>query len=373
MVKPSALFALLEAQDDPTQRSWNETVDRVIKDPKLISGLTDDGVRDDFLILLTTHSHRLALFFDLLWSFARQNSRSVATSSIAAETVVSLISILPDIHQLLEPTKILKFLIPALDVCFVPTPGPNLRELGSVLTGAGSLLEHISCDGHGIEIVRQWVAMKGSIAAGALSLWTERLVTMMHNCGIDHDIALEAEQWYMLNALKSSLQDMDHSTSTSSDQQLLPTTHHELPVLGTMTQLRKEDKKARTAKRENVKAISPQIGDHLKGLLKAFDLQIPGSMSQLLNIINCLEGEKTTNILYLLTSKPPCYLCISLLGSLSQTSKGETYKETFRVASGSHIETLSKGLGLWKVLLSPQALKSVLHMRSHGQHCPFTQ
>ena len=370
MATTSILFALLEVKDDPTPKSWNETIESVSRDPKLIGGLTDDGIRDDFLILLKTHSHRLEYFFRHLLSFANRNPKSVTTRSIAAETVVLLTSILLDIHQLLEPAKILEFLLPALDVCFVSNLDPKLRKLGSVLTGAGSLLEHISSDRHGIEILRQWVAMQSNIALNAetLSLWTERLVTMMHNCGIDHDISREGEQWDMLMALKSSLQDLDHSTSTSSDRHSSPTTHKNLPELGSMMQLNKGDKKARIAQRDNVKIISPQITDHVKGLLKTFDLQIPGSTSQVRDVIKRLEGEKTTEILLLLTSKLPCYLCISFLGSPSQKLKGKT--PNFPAASVSYTETLNKRLGLWKVLVSPQALKSLLHIQSHGQICP---
>ena len=372
MAQPSALFALLQADDDPTQRFWNEIVDRVSRDPKQISVLIDDAIRDEFLILLTTQNHRFARLFHHLRLFARRNTKSVATSKIAAGTVELLTSILPDIHQLLEPTDILAFLIPALDLCFVSNSCPNLRQLGSVLTAAGSLLEHMSADRQGIEILRQWIVMPTHIALDAemTSLWAERMVAMMQKCELDHDIAFEAEQWQMLKALKNSLQTLDHSTSTSSDQRV-PTTHHDLPVLGTMTQLRKEDKKARTTKRENVQTASPHISDHLKGLLKAFDLQIPGSTSQVLEVIKRLEGEKTTAILLLLTSKLPCFLCISFLGSPIQISKCETPKENFPAASVSHIETLNKGLGIWKVLLSLHALKSVLHMGTHGQICPL--
>ena len=367
MAETSVLFALLEVKDDPTPKSWNETIEYVSRDPKLIGGLTEDAIRDDFLILLKTHSHRLADFFHHLRSFAHRNPKSATTRSIAAETVLLLTGILSEIHELLEPTKSLKLLISALDLCFVSDPCPNLRKLGSVLTGTGSLLEHISSDSHGIEIVRQWVAMPGDVALNAetLSLWTERLVTMMYNCDTDHGIA--REQWDMLKALKNSLQDLVHSTSTSSDQHVLPTTHNILPGLGSMIQLNKEDKKARIAQREDVKTISPQITDHVKGLLKTFDLQIPGSTSQVRHVIKRLEGEKTTELLLLLTSKLPCYLCILFLGSRSPNLKGKTPKKNFPAASVSHIETLNKGLGLWKVLVSPQALESVLHMKSHGQ------
>ena len=186
MAKPPAFFPLLEADDNPTQRSWNEIVNRVSRDPKSISVLIDDSFRDDFLIHLTTYSHRLARFFYHLRSFARRNAKSAATINIAAETVALLIGILPDIHQRLDPKNILAFRILSRDLCFVSNPCLNLRKLRLVLTTAGSLVEYIPSNRQGIELIRSWIAMLPRIALDveAVNQWTERLLDMMQSCNI---------------------------------------------------------------------------------------------------------------------------------------------------------------------------------------------
>ena len=372
MPKRSALLTLLQVETEPTQKYYNEVVDEITGNPLQISELVEENVRDDVLILLTTHHHRLAQFFRRLRSIARQTSKSATTGKIAAESVELLIDILPYLHQLLEPTKVLDFLLPALDVCFAASQRPALRELASVLTSSGTLLEHLVSDHLGVEIIRQWASMQSTIAldAGTLSLWTERLVSMVHKCGIDHGVALETQQWHTLKALKGSLQNMEQGTSRSSGKHHTPANRHELPALGSMTQLNREDKKGRLAKHHDTQSTIPSLQDDDKRSLKTFDLHVPGSRSSLQETIKRLEGEKTTAILLSMASRLPCYLCISSLESSAHTSKGETYSESFQALSAPHVEILDKGIGIWKVLLSPQALRSVLHMGSHGQIRP---
>ncbi len=372
MATRSVLLHLLEAEDEPSQKSYNTIVDDVIRNPQKISELADDSVRDDLLILLTTHSHRLAHFFCRLRVVARQAAKSPTTSKVAVETVRLLVGTLTSLHELLEPTKVLDFLLPALDVCFTVSQRPMLRELASVLANSGALFEHLVSDHLGIGIVREWASVQSAIALDAetLNVWTERLVRMVDNCDIDHDVELESQLWYKLQALKSSLQNMEHSTSKSPGKPSSPITRHDLPLLGSMTQLNSEDKKGRLGTHQETNCIIPSLKDDDKCSLKLFDIRVPGSKRSLLGIIKQLEGEKTAAILLAIASKLPCYLCVSSLGSASQSSKGKTHNENFQATSMPQKEVLNKGLGLWKVLLSSQALRSVLHMKSHGQICP---
>ena len=368
MAKSSTLLALLGAENEPKAKYYNEAVDDLIIDPRQISGLTEDNVRDDILISLSTHSHRLAQVFHRLRSVVRKMPKSANTYNIAVETVNFLVDGLPYLSQLLEPSQVLGFLAPALDLCFVSSQRPTLQELASVLTASGTLLEHLVSDHLGIEVVRQWASMQNTKAleAGTLELWTERLVTLARNCTIDHDVTHEVQLWHTLQTLKDSLRKLEHNASRQSSGYSGPVTRHDLPALGSMTRLNREDKKAPLAKHRDINSAIPSLQDDDKRSLKIFDIHVPGSKSSLLDVIKRLEGEETTAILLSIASKFPCYLCISGMESQSQTSKGKTREESFQAAPLPQIEVLGKGLGLWKVLLSPQALRSVLHMGSHG-------
>lgn len=369
MRKTLVLPALLEAEVEPTFKSYNEAVDSTIKDPQQISSLAEGNVRDNVLILLTTHSHRLAIFLSRLRTVLRQIPKSQAISDVAAVTADLFVWMLPEIQQLLEPGKVLDLLLPALDVCFTSPNRPTLWELGSVLANCGTLLEHLVSDRLGIEIIRQWASVQSANAlkAGTLEIWTERLVDMVNNCTIDHGVADEIKLWHMLKLLKTSLQSIEHITAESTGKQFTPATRNDLPALGNMTRLRKEDKKARPTRRQDANSNIPSLEDDDKRFLKVFDIHVPGSRSSLLQAIKRLEGEKTTAIFLAIASKSPCYLCISGLGSLSRNSKDRIDDESFQVTSLPQVEILDKGVGVWKVLLSPQALRSVLHMGSHGQ------
>ena len=367
MGKGSTLPALLEAKNEPSIKSYNETVEDIIKNPERISSLTDNSIRDDILIVLTTHSHRLAQFFRLLRSTVRAKPKSPVSSTIAAETVNLLVDVLSHLHQLLGPMKVLEFLIPALDICFAASQCPTLWELASVLASSDTLLEHLVSSHPGIQIVRQWASMQNMIALDArtLELWTERLLSMVHNCTIDHDVAHEMQQWHTLKTLRMSLERIEGTTSPNFNRPA-PTSRHELPALTSMTQLNREDKKARLASRQDSSNAVPFLQDGDKRSLKVFGIPVPGSKSSLLEAIKRLEGEKTTAILLSISSKLPCYTCVSGLESPSRTSKSRTRDEYIEALPMPQMEILDKGLGLWKVLLSPQALRSVLHMGSHG-------
>lgn len=368
MAKRSALVALLDAEFEPTQRYYNDIVDDVIRNPQLISRLLEGSVRDEALILLTTRHHRLARLFHRLLSVVRQTSKTSTANIIAAESVELLTDILPDLHQLLETTKLLESLVPALDVCLMSSQRPALCKLATVLVNTGLLLEHLVSDHLGVEVIRQWLSMQSPMALDAetLSLWTDRLVSMMHGCAIDHNTAIETQQWQMLQDLRKSLQKMETDTLRVSGKRYNPTTRHDLPALGSMTQLNKEDKKSRLVRHQDATNTIPPLRDDDKLYLKAFDIHVPGSKSSLLDAIKRLEGEKTIAILLSVMSRLPCYLCVSSLGS-TPIAKAETRNESFRPASISQMKILDKGIGVWKVSLSPQALRSLLHLGSHGQ------
>ena len=369
MVQRSALVALLEAEDEPTQKYYNDLVDDVIRNPQLISDLSERSVRDDVLISLTGRHYRLAKLFHRLQSFGRQNAKSTATSQIASRSAELLIDVLPYLHQLLEVTKVLDFVLPALDVCFLSSQRLALRELASLLTKSGTLLEHMVSDHVGAEIIRQWISMQSPAALDTetLEIWTDKLVSMVHKCAIDHDVLVEIQRWHLLKDLKESLQKVERCNPMSSDKRSALATRHDLPTLASMTQLNKDDKKRRLAGYQDTNNAIPSLQDDDKRSLKAFSIHVPGSKNSLREVIKRLEGEETTAILLAVTSKLPCYLCTSSLGDLSQTSNGETHNETFQAVPPLHIETLDKGIGLWKVLLSPQALRSVLHLGSQSQ------
>ena len=369
MAKPSSLFALLEAREEVSYKFHKDAVDDSIKNPQEIGALTEESVKADILSFITTSSDRLARFFCDLRLTVQQNPRSQNSGTIATETISLLIDVLPYLHPLLDPHKVLDFLIPALNVCFVPSQRPVMRELASVIASSGNLLEHLVCDHLGVEIIREWVSIqnKNALDVGTSELWTERLVSMMRACIMNHDITLECQRWHMLKAVKQSLQNIQSSFLWSSSEGLTSASSQKFPVLGAMKKLNREDKKGQIAKHPNAESTFPSLKDDDKKILESFSINIPGSKHSLTETIKKLEGETTNTILHSIIPRDPCYLCLSSLGDSYQQSKDQRYNEDFQAVSASYMDSLNKGFGLWKILLSPPALKSVLHMKSQGK------
>lgn len=372
MAKGVSLGILLETEIEPSPKTYTEAVNDTIRNPQQISSLTEEPARGDVLILLKARSNRLAPYFGRLRAVVRQTPKSSTTSSVAAETVIFLLRMLPSINEFLltEPTKVLEFLIPALDICFVPMKLPMLRELASILAEAGSLLEYVSSDRLGSEILRQWACTPNPLTLDAqtLEVWTQTFVKMVASCRKNHGVTQAIQQWNSLKTLKASLQSIKDTYMRQSKDDSGSVARHVLPQLGKMTQLSMEDKKARTAKRQTVHTSFPPLPDHLKDLLKAFDLQIPGSVNALQDAIKQLEGEKTTAILLSIATTFPCNLCIMGLESSLENPSTETDERNTRAISDLKVDIVDRKIGTWKVLLSPQALRSLLHMGTHGQY-----
>lgn len=370
----SILSALLSREEEPGQGLYNVAVESIVNDPQEIRRLTEGDAKHESLIQLTAHSHRLARVFRGLRSFAQKNPKSSTTAIIAAETVTLLVETLSSLHQLLTPAQVLEILIPALDTCFTSCTRPNLRDLASVLADCDTFLEHLAADRFGSEIIRQWGCSLGAsvIDAGNLEVWTERLVKMVRCCMGNHEVEEAIQQWGMLRTLKNSLRNVEHKVSRPSKDHpvLVDTRGH--PPLDRMTQLNREDKKARPAARQSIDPSFPSFDDHDKILLKAFDLQVPGSWRTLADVIKCLEGSKTSAVFLSVASSFPCNLCISGLSSSSQIVSDENQNDSVGALSNLRIEIVDKGIGIWQICMSAQALKSVQDMGSHGEQALYT-
>ncbi len=356
-------MALLSAKDEPAHNHYQSAIDSVVKEPRQIRRLIEDNAEEETLVHLTSHSYRLARIFRGLLSFAQRNPKSSTTSSIATETVRLLAQMLPSLHELLAPAQVLEILIPTLDICFVSSSRPMLRDLASQLSACGSLFEHLTADRSGSETMRQWVTSPELFALDARTLesWTDRLVETVQSCIGNHDIGGSIQRWCKLLALKKSLRNLKRGGHP------LPMNHRSFPSLDSMTQLSGEDKKVRPTGRQNVNTSFPSLDNNDKVLLEAFDLQVPGSWSTLADVVQCLEHDKTSAILLSIVLNFPCNLCISRLSSSPQTTSEETRDERSQASSNSQIQIVDEGLGVWQIRMSAQALKSIQHLNSHGQ------
>ena len=369
MGKGPTLPALLEEKNEPSIKSYNETVEDIIKDPQQLRSLTDDSVRDDILIVLTTHSHRLAQFFRLLRSTIRAKPKNPVFSTIAIETVNLLVDLLPHLHQLLGPTKTLEHLIPALDICLASSQPPLMRKLASVLADCNSVLEHLASDASGVPVLRQLACILSTSLADApvLEAWTERLVRMVGSCKANHDVAQTIQQSGTLRNLKCHLRSLEAKRQREPSESIVQKIP---PPFSSMTKLNKEDKKTQLGREHKIDG--PALDDNVRHDLNNFHLPDPKSWAALRNVIESLEGDETSHMLLAILDHFPCELCILGLGSAPRKTDAspsaddcEASEDTERV-SDPQIEILGSNLGVWQILLTKPALSNLKELSSQG-------
>ena len=300
----------------------------------------ESHVKDTVLIHITTRASRLALLFDGLHRSVRASPKSPSTFQVAAATAAFLTLILPDINQLLKPPKVLEFLVPSLEVCFAPYQPPVLRKLAHVLEKCGTLLEYLASDRFGSRIVRQWAYLTSTVAldCGTQEAWTERLVNMISSCPGYHNVAPSIQHWAVLIPLKRNLEALE------------------------VMMLEEEDNRVSLARPQATKTHFFPLKDDLISTLNVFDLQAPESRRMVQRHIEILKSNKTSAILHSIVTSFPCKRCIPALGLPPRSTNAESHDQNTTVISCLDIDVLGKAVGVWKVLLSGPALKSVQNL-----------
>lgn len=351
MSSDSTLLSLLCGDEEPGQNIYYKAARSAVDDPYLLKRLTEGSVRDAILLHLTTRAHRLARFFERLHRFVRTDTSSPTTFSLATETATFLTFVLPDLNQLFEPAKVLEFLVPALEVCFAPSQPPALRKLALVLGTCDTLLEHLASDRFGSIIVRQWAYLPSDLAldAGTQEIWTERLVNMVSSCPGYHNVAPSIQQWATLIALKRILYGFEARL------------------------LDEEDKRTSLPRRQETASSLFPLDNDLKGILKTFDLAEPESRRMVQSHNETLKSSKISAVLRSIVTSFPCKRCIPALGSSPRSTNAEIHDQSIAIISNLHIDVLGKAVGVWKVLLSGPALKSIQNLSRLGLFSPVRE
>lgn len=343
MAKSSTLSALLAAEEEPSITTYNRAVDAVIQDAQQLRCLMDDDVK----IHLTTHSNRLARFFRLLGSALPSVKHPTRSKETANKITGLLAQLLPDLHHLLEPRQLIRSIIPALEICVAPSQPRRLRTLGKVLGGCGNLLEYLVSDPSGSAVICRWVQLPSSIALDVeiQADWTERLSGMVSSCIGKHEIAPTIQQWGNLKALQTSLRGLEQRLLNAEAKQ--------------------------TARMQLTAPAFAILEDGPKNLLKAFGLPEPESRRMVQSHIETLSDVATASILRSITASFPCKRCIPGLGSVPQSANEATTENTIETGSDLDLDVLGRGVGIWKVLLSAPALKSIQAISQAGLFHPL--
>jgi len=314
----------------------------------------------DVLVLhLVTRSHRLSRLLERLVVFLATRPIYTSQDKIAALTLQLLLGIVPDLFQLLEVRKIVELLAPALHICFSPqTPPPNMRRLAAIIADSGNLIELLSSHQSGSQAVEKWASLSNVAMQdpGCRTKWTSKLMNMAATCVGEHDAAAEIEQWNSLLSLSRDLHAINDSPHKWTTGQIT------------------DDRRLGFTSRFYPSASFPKLDETLVELLTEFQLPVPSSERTLRNIIDRLEGEKTTELFVAIAATYPCKLCNDNLHSTSfqkpDTAVAFTDRTITEYKPDLHLELLGEAVGTWRILLSVQALKSIQHRISSGWYLP---
>ena len=368
MSKRSCLSTLLLSDGEPTFTLYDDVIESVTENPEQISALLSDNIRDGILIYITTRGDRLIHFFYLLYS------RRLTTGKIAAQIVRLLLSLIPSLYELVDEATLLKLIVYALRAV-LPCYPPTLGNLATVIADCGNLMERLTSDRSCGEVMRDWARSSRSTVrdAAALEMWTRRVVEMTSSCTSDHGVAEELQRWSALMSLKGSLLELEHMHTQQTIKSQYQSSNSDLPLLAGMTQLIKDDKKTHLARQQKPNDRLPDLKDDVVELLGAFDLPAPASYRMLRNTIERLESEETIAILCATASTFPCRLCNEAARQVFRptgTANSATRDEDAEAARKPGLDVLGKQMGIWKVLLSKQALKSIQDLNHSGSHAP---
>lgn len=382
------LLSLFESELEPSRAVYNEIAKAVIKDPRQISSLVQDNTKEETLLHLITHSHRLARLFHRVHdiqeppSNREHSSRTVPPRPpnrdyIASEIVTLFLELLPTFSGILEDAQVIELLVSALENCLLSQP-PSLWKLASVLADYGNILERLASDDSSEEILYRWVSLPITLTqdAATLKVWTQRLVDLVDLCTGKHGIHNEIQRWKTLVGLKRALHSVQESMERKQ-QSRAQNLAQDMPVSSTpMIALDPDDKKSHIAsgqKRPEAHIIT--LDENLHGPIREFGLQVPSSRSELEQAICTLEGEATISILRGIARTYPCKLCKEALSpAVSGTNLEVTITNDKSLPAVPPLENdiFGKPIGVWKVLLSGQAFKSLQGL-SHSGKCSLSE
>lgn len=203
--------------------------------------------------------------------------------------------------------------------------------------------------------------------------WIDRLIDLS-NCGFDHGVSASIEKWSSICQLKSAYPQPTTLTPSSEGYQ-----SQKKVDLRSLRKLTDKDKKSGGSKKGDTGSERISVPPATAQLFKGLNSPIPKTLSEARNAVHQLELSRAFCIFEEIIGSFPCSNCckISLKdGSVAQypgkylgdTTVTDTLDlEECRV-SGAQVHRMElKHLGLWRIVLSRQAMKDFGDSRRSGK------
>ena len=360
-----SLLSLLSNDKEPPFAVYEGVIEAIPKEPRQISSLVGEDVKDDVVFHLTSRSNRLSKVFKLLCD------RHLITSRLATEIVDFLIKSTEALNEILSEPVLIDLLLPAVQAS-IPHHPPSLKTLATILLKCGAVLERLASSRSSSSIGLKWV-MASDLATyhmATLETWTDRLTIMTASCTGQHGLGKTVDRWNNLLTLKRSLRELESIYAKGVQDNQSSLSANALPKLADMRVLDKSDKKSWNVRGQDASGHSLELKSETVDLLQTFGLRYPSSERLVQVAIEALQTNETVAILRAVARGFPCNLCHHAITHGSRMNYGwaqETESKYLEADSQLDLSILGKQMGVWKVLLSSHAIKHLQNIRSAGQ------
>lgn len=269
---------------------------------------------------------------------------SSASQYVADKIVTSIL--IPIVHasQDLGPSKTTNILVLGLRTV-LKSPNPKLRSLGKAISETEALLELLTSHEKGSEIMKDWVENQYSSIweYPVLQTFTHRLVTLCNGCSHDHGTENQSEQWQKLLKLRELLQTLkDEFAKTQAEND----------------ENKQKNQKAKVSR----PLVVTNVPTEITTALPSFGIQANLTSERMVEaILQRLESDTTSTILKSIITSFPCRPCHETLDGTRARADQQLPKKRDEqlVIPTFHPEIFGKRFGVWKVLVSAQAVKDV--------------
>lgn len=355
----NAFFDLL-LQVEPPSSAQYQTVSEYVKTHPSITQANEE-TQHELLMDLESVATRLKFFL-------RKLDFGLMNKEIADEIILNILWPIisyasPEIADSETVIEVLLSGFPAVLNCSTRIQESLLKALSE----AEGLLERWITDSKNSHTVKDWVRKYkyNPRDSSMLRLFMQRLMTLCDTCTHDHGMSLLSEQWHDLSKLTDFLKQQKlvyQQNQTREHEKARDTRHFDgLRLLG------KDDKK--TGKdQQSLSTSAPRVPVDISNSLDHFGIAIPNSQRTVESALDRLQIEETSRLLSSVIDTFPCRPC-----NESACNPGMT-RRSFPVNMNSaqppdqsfDPEIFARRIGVWKVLLSAQAVRDMKNLSRSG-------
>ena len=355
----NVFFKFLFQAEDPSHSQYQTVLEDIITVPSLTE--VNEERQQELILNLNSVATRLKPLL--------RDSELIQTNKEIADKII--LNILRPILssttlEFADPQVVTGILLSSLVV--VPScSGRAQKLLLEALAEADGLLERMITDPKDSKVLTDWVDKISYTHrdSSLLQSITQRLMTLCDRCTLPHGTSTLSERWQDLLKITGHLkqQESDYQHNQTRKYDGARDTRH----LDSFRLLEADDKKTGQGQ-PNLSTSYPQVPAEITDCLAQFGIPIPNSQRTRESALDRLQTDETLGLLRCVMKTFPCRPC-----NESACNSGvlkEHFADNVRSAKltdhSFDPEILGPRIGVWKVLLSAQAVRDTKNVSNSG-------